>query len=164
MRRLIAWLVTLTLVPASVAAQVEAHPVRWSSRGARASIRAGDTARVALHATIAEFFHVYSTTQPPGGPIRTTVSMDPGGPLSLVGRVRAPSPDVIPDANFGMMSEVYSDSLTFGLTLRSSPAAVAGRSRAAVLVRYQACTTKYCLPPRVDTVGFAILVAARTVR
>lgn len=154
----------LAVVACQAQAQVDQHPVRWTAAGGRTAIHAGDTTRVVMRAAIAEFFHLYSTTQPAGGPIRTTVSMVPGSVFALHGRVRAPAPDSIPDANFGIMSEVYSDSVTFGLTLRAGTALPAGRSTALARVRYQACTARYCLPPRTDTVGFAFLVTPRTVR
>src|SRR5471032_2714691 len=106
--------VLLTATARAAQAQINQRPIHWAAIGARATIRPGDTATVAIRASIAEFFHLYSTTQPPGGPIRTTVTLDSSGPFVLHGRVRAPAPDTIPDGSFGMMSEVYSDSITFG--------------------------------------------------
>ncbi len=152
-------------------AQVE-HPVHWSVRGGLVTVAAGDTARVTLHATIGEFFHLYSTTQGPGGPMPTSVTLLPDGAAklgtpatvnqySLIGRVRSPAPDTIPDGNFGIMTEVYDDSVTLGITVRADPSLSPGRSEARAGVIYQACTSRYCLPPRQDTIPIAMVVAAR---
>ena len=156
--------VALTAVGVSapiVHAQANEHPVHWSAPRAQVSIRSGDTVRVALHATIGEFFHLYSTTQRPGGPIATSVALVPGGRISMFGSVRAPAPDTIPDGNFGIMAEVYDDSVTLGLTLRADTTLAKGRVTALVGVRYQACTARYCLPPRIDTVRIALIVMGR---
>src|ERR1043166_5900575 len=115
------------------------HPVNWSLRGGRISVLAGDTVRVALHATIGEFFHLYSTTQGPGGPVRTTLEAFRGQHFSLVGRVRARAPDTIPDGNFGIMTEVYDDSVTLSVTLHANTALSPGPTSALLGVRYQAC-------------------------
>jgi hypothetical protein len=152
------------VAPMFVAAQVEAraeHPITWTTQSANVAVRAGDSARVVLHARIAEFFHLYSTTQPPGGPVRTTVQLVSNGPFALIGAVRAPDPTKIPDGNFGIMTEVYDDSVTLGLTVRAAPAAGAGPAVLLVGIRYQACTTRYCLPPRVDTVRVHLLVTRK---
>lgn len=153
-------LVAGILLAAPLYAQPEQHPVHWSAP-ATISIRSGDSARVTLRATIAEFFHLYSTTQGPGGPIRTSVWLASPRGVSLVGSVRTPPPDTIPDANFGILAEVFDDSVMLGLTLRADPSVPRGRVAALIAVRYQACTARYCLPPRVDSVRVALVVAAR---
>src|ERR1043165_3621873 len=96
-------------------AQVE-RPVRWTARSPRASVSPGDTVRVALTGVVDEFFHLYSTTQGPGGPVRTTIGLVPSPHWTRVGALRAPPPDTIPDGNFGIMSEVYDDSVLIGMT------------------------------------------------
>jgi hypothetical protein len=83
------------------------QPVRWAASGRRILIHAGDTARVTVRATIAPFDHLYSTTQHPGGPTRTTVSLAPGGPFTLYGPVRAPAPDSILNDAFGIACRLF---------------------------------------------------------
>ena len=152
--RYAAWLAIAVLLggaPRVVAAQVE-RAVHWTAR-VQTSALVGDTARVALHGEIVEFFHLYSTTQGPGGPVRTTVDVVPTGPWRIRGALRAPAPDTIPDGNFGIMSEVYDDSVSIGVTLERT---TGSRVEPALAVRYQACTARYCLPPRTDTVRLAL--------
>jgi hypothetical protein len=138
--------------------QDERVVVRWSARATPRSVKAGDTARVALRAVIDEFYHLYSTTQGPGGPIRTSITLLPTVGWKQVGALRAPLPDSIPDRNFGIMSEVYDDSVTVGLTLRAATAPAPGKVPR-LAIRYQACTTRYCLPPRTDTVDIPLQLA-----
>jgi DsbC/DsbD-like thiol-disulfide interchange protein len=124
------------------------HPVHWTARVERA--RSDDSTRVVLHARIDRFFHLYSTTQPPGGPVRTTIALLPGTPWHMSELLRVPPPAKMADGNFGIMTEVYDDSVTVGVTVRKRPRARAMDMRFAV--EYQACTARYCLPARTDTV------------
>jgi thiol:disulfide interchange protein len=162
--RLAAILTTCLLAGASrdTCAQPE-RAVHWTAKARRASVSPGDTVRVALVGKVDEFFHLYSTTQGPGGPVRTTVEVLPSPHWSRVGALRAPPPDTIPDGNFGIMSEVYDDSVTLGLTLRLDPAAPLAAGRPRVAVRFQACTTRYCLPARTDTVVVVVSITGAPV-
>jgi len=126
----------------ALAAQSPARPVRWT-------IHADGRDRSAtLRATIDPGWKLYSMTQPPGGPGPTRISVAGDAPLRLGGRVQRPSPDTIPHAIFGIMSEVYEDSVSFHIPL----AGVSGRRQQLVVtVTYQACTNRVCLTPRTDT-------------
>src|SRR5207302_2039728 len=115
----------------------------WTAHPASRTTRAGATTVVALHAAIDEFFHLYSTTQPPGGPVRTTIALLDGQAWTLVGAPKAPKPQQIPDANFGMTTEVYDDSVTVEITLRA-PGSLLNAPPPRVGIRYQTCTTRYC--------------------
>lgn len=132
--------------------------VHWTATARRSSIAPGDSVRVTLRAKIDEYFHLYSTTQGPGGPVRTTVDLLPSMHWTRVGSLRAPPPDTIPDGNFGIMSEVYDDSVTLGLTLRLAADAPVSASPPRLAVRHQSCTTRYCLPARTDTLVVAVSV------
>ena len=103
---------------------------------------------------------MYSTTQGPGGPVPTTVELLSSPDWTRIGTLRAPPPDTIPDGNFGIMSEVYSDSVAFGLALRRSSAATSNGESPRVAVRFQVCTTRYCLPARTDTVVVRVALSA----
>jgi thiol:disulfide interchange protein DsbD len=143
-----------------VGAQVE-RPIHWTATARTTSVSPGDSVRVVLRATIQEYFHMYSTTQGPGGPVRTTIALPKLQGWSRIGDLRVPPPDTIPDANFGIMSEVYDDSVSVGLTLRLAEG-VDRIGTPSIAVTYQACTTRYCLPARTDTVSVPIRLAANT--
>jgi DsbC/DsbD-like thiol-disulfide interchange protein len=143
------WLLAASLAcaPAAVRSQnLPEHPVTWKL-ASPGSVSGRLTAH--LDATIADGWHLYSQTQPPAGPVPTSISIVGRG-YALVGKPRAPEPERIPDRNFDIISEVYSDSVRVTLTLsRSSPAGDSLR----VAVRYQACTNRVCMPPRTDTLA-----------
>jgi thiol:disulfide interchange protein len=146
------------IAPDTARSQVE-RPVHWTAVAPNAALAPGDTARVTLRASIDEFFHLYSTTQGPGGPVRTTVELVPSRHWTRIGALRVPPPDTIPDGNFGIMSEVYDDSVGIGLTLRLATATVTSVDEPRIVVRFQACTTRYCLPARTDTVVVPLTLA-----
>lgn len=137
----------LLAVTVGGSAQIPDRPVTWSL----ATPSAGAPAR--LTATIASGWKLYSLTQPAGGPMATRISVLGARPLRLGGRIERPSPDTIPDAIFGIMSEVYEDSVSFRIPL-------AGRSgrrqQLQIAVTFQACTTRVCLTPRTDTLSATI--------
>ncbi|MGH7617551.1 MAG: cytochrome c biogenesis protein CcdA, partial [Gemmatimonadaceae bacterium] len=143
---------------ARAAGAQDEHPIHWSARVGQHSVKAADTARVLLHAEIDEFFHLYSTTQGPGGPVPTSIALLGGSSWTLAGNPRAPAPQRIPDRNFGMTTEVYDDSVTIGLRLVAPGTLDANAPAARLAVRYQTCTTRYCLPPRTDTIDVGLTV------
>lgn len=143
------WVVMPTLAVILIA-QEPPRPVRWSLR---VPPDTGGARRMAeLTARIEPGWHLYSLTQPPGGPIATRIQLLglPTPRLALLERRR---PDTLPDAVFGIMSEFYDDSVTIRVPL--SAAARPGR-RLLVAVTFQACTSRLCLTPRTDTVAAVI--------
>jgi thiol:disulfide interchange protein len=133
------------------------RPVRWTLEPAAATARAAavitasDSVVFRLSAQIDEGWNLYAPTQPAAGPYAMEVSVAAG--WRMVGELVAPRPRRLPDRNFGIISEVYRGTLEFFLAVRSLD--VEGGSPLEVLVRYQACTRTYCLPPRTDTLRWA---------
>jgi thiol:disulfide interchange protein DsbD len=146
------------VAPRAAYAQAE-RPVHWTAIAPRRAVAPNDTVRIILKGSIDEFFHMYSTTQGPGGPVRTEVELLSSADWTRGGALRVPSPDTIPDGNFGIMSEVYSDSVAFGLTLRRLAATRIQPELPRVAVRFQVCTTRYCLPARTDTVIVPVVLS-----
>lgn len=153
-------LITLLLgmITAASARQARPRPVTWSL-SMRDPPRTGASALVGvavLRARIGEGWHLYSMTQPPGGPRATRIEIVGDPPFRLAGPIERPAPDTIPDATFGIMSEVYDDSVTFRLPVASPSTRPRSRSRILVAVTYQACTSRLCLLPRTDTVTVTV--------
>lgn len=149
-------------VSATASAQrVDPRPVTWSlaAPAMRKAPGSGVLGVAALRARIAPGWHLYSMTQPPGGPRATRVEVTAGSAFRLAGSVRRPAPDTIPDANFGIMSEVYDDSVTFRLPLADQPRGRWARRRLIVAVTYQACTSRLCLTPRTDSLDVVVATA-----
>src|SRR4029078_12957710 len=94
-----------------------------------------------------------------GGPVPSAVGVLSSPDWTRIGALRVPPPDTIPDGNFGIMSEVYSDSVAFGLALRRNSMARSGAESPRVAVRFQVCTTRYCLPARTDTVIVPVVLS-----
>jgi thiol:disulfide interchange protein len=129
------------------------RPVRWTLEpvaGAADSARQ-DSVVFQLAAQIDEGWNLYAPTQPAAGPYAMEVSVAAG--WRMVGELVAPRPRLLPDRNFGIISEVYRGTLEFFLAVR--PVDDGDGSPLEVMVRYQACTRTYCLPPRTDTLRWA---------
>jgi len=137
------------LSSAASAQQTTPRPVRWSL-----SVPVANVAE--LRARIVPGWHLYSLTQPPGGPRPTLIEIIGESPFRLAGPIGRAAPDTIPDAVFGIMSEVYDDSVTFHLPLAIRSPPLRGDSRLAVAVTFQACMRRLCLRPRTDTVDVAV--------
>jgi DsbC/DsbD-like thiol-disulfide interchange protein len=154
-------LLVLTATAIASAQRVDPRPVTWSLSAPpmREATGPGVLGFASLQARIAPGWHLYSLTQPPGGPRATRIEVAAGSAFRLGGSVRRAAPNTIPDANFGIMSEVYDDSVTFRLPLAGQSPRPWGRRRLIVAVTYQACTSRLCLTPRTDSVALVIPAA-----
>lgn len=152
-------LLLLTLLVGSAgAAEAQERPVRWSlTTQTDDGVSPGDTVRLRLGARIEDRWYLYSLTQPPGGPIQTRIELAPESPVQIAGVIDAPDPDEYPDRNFNIFSEVYQDSVAFEIAVVVRTVARSG-SGPAVLVRYQTCNDRYCLPPRTDTLTLSLQI------
>jgi thiol:disulfide interchange protein DsbD len=101
-------------------ASAQTDPVKFTLRIASgaATVAPGSTFRVELTAKLDEGRHLYSITQPPGGPIATRITVTKGQPVTLVGAIEAPQPRVVFDQNFGMDTELYDGEAKFVLQLK----------------------------------------------
>jgi thiol:disulfide interchange protein DsbD len=138
----------LLLIEGLVSAQT--NPVKFALRLApgTAALGPGTTFRVRLTAKIDEGWHLYSITQPPGGPIATRISVPKGQPVTLAGTIDAPRPRVAFDQNFGMNIELYDREVTFVVPLKLATDARSGTQRIAVEAYFQACNDMACLRPK----------------
>lgn len=147
----------LLLAPARAAAQQQ-HPITWSLRGPR-SVQQGEHFAARLHADIPPSWHLYSMTQPPGGPVPTVVALAARSAFTIRGAITARQPDVAQDNNFQIVTETYTDSVTFSIPLTPDGA---GMDTLAVNVAFQTCTDRYCLPPTSEVLRWPIHVTGAT--
>jgi thiol:disulfide interchange protein len=138
-------------------------PVAWTARVQPADARAGEGAQVVLSATISGAWHMYSLTQPAGGPNPTKIALAPGKALVAAGKAVQPPPKREHDPNFNIEVELYSGGVAFGIPVKIAPGP-AGARKAAVTVRYQVCNDRTCLPPKTLDVPVAFTVAAGPAR
>jgi thiol:disulfide interchange protein DsbD len=133
-------------------------PVTWTGAVAPGRVAPGGQVSVALTATIDAGWHLYSTTQPPGGPVPTRIGVASPGFL-FDGTLGFPKPSVHPDPNFGINVETYEKSVTFTVPVRVDRTAPPGADTVIVTARYQACNATLCLPPQTAKVPVVLQVA-----
>ncbi|MEO7995927.1 MAG: cytochrome c biogenesis protein CcdA, partial [Gemmatimonadaceae bacterium] len=150
---LVALIASLSGSAAPLAAQQ--HPITWTLVKPPVQAKQGAPFTAQLHAIIPAGWHLYSITQPPGGPVRTVISLPPGSAFVLVGKVRAPDPDVALDPNFNILTETYIDSVTFPVRVNAS---TTGATKLAIAIAYQTCTDRFCLPPTSEVVESPITI------
>lgn len=112
--------------------------------------KAGQPARLFVTAKIGEGWHVYSVTQPPGGPVRTKITLEEKQPATLAGDFRSiKPPETHPEPAFNNLPvETHAGSVTWYAPLTFA----AGVDPAHVSIKghvfIQACTDRNCLPPK----------------
>lgn len=152
-------LIFIFLVSTSVFAQ---NPASWSLSSDKngKQLKAGETAKVELKATIEEGWHLYALEQPPGGPFATTIKVSEGKPFEISGKIESSVPTIKPDNNFiidgkPLETRYFDGSAIFRVPLKVN-ADILG-NEISLDVRYQVCDATRCLPPksvRVTTTGF----------
>lgn len=149
MRRINVALILCLLVPALTAwSQVPGNsPARWSANGPSGPVRPGERFEVSIEAQIADRWHLYSATQPPGGPNPTRFRLISGGPFRLAEGIRQSEFKTEFDANFGIPTEFFAVNARFGLPLIAAADAAPGKYDLELQVTYQMCDDKVCLPP-----------------
>jgi DsbC/DsbD-like thiol-disulfide interchange protein len=143
-----------------LAVLIQVQPVTWSATPPKAAIAPGSTVQVALVASIDDGWHLYSTTQPAGGPIPTKITVGQSPMFGENGSVSFPKPTVTADPNFGINVETYDRSVTFTVPVRIAPNAKPGVDTVAIQARFQACNAQLCLPPRTQTISVPLTIRA----
>jgi DsbC/DsbD-like thiol-disulfide interchange protein len=143
-----------------VAALTQLRPVTWSASGPKTAVTAGATVPIALVATIDDGWHLYSTTQPAGGPVPTRITLAASPVFAANGAVTFPKPAVTADPNFGINVETYDRSVTFTIPVKVAADARPGVDTLAIQARFQACNASLCLPPKTQTVAVPVTVRA----
>jgi hypothetical protein len=131
-----------TLLLAAALAGAGENPVKWTIAEGR---RSHDTVTARISAKIDDGWHLYSISQPPGGPIATRIWIPEDQPFKQSGNLRGPKPDKMFDPAFNMDVELYEGSAEFLLPVK--PAAD-GKQTLHVKASYQTCSDTLCLPPK----------------
>ena len=80
------WTVLL-LITMAIGALCQEHPAQWSAAGPGRAIHPGDKFSVKLSAKISSGWHMYSISQPPGGPTTTVITVPTAQPFRLDGHI-----------------------------------------------------------------------------
>jgi thiol:disulfide interchange protein len=145
------------------------NPVSLSAKLEPAQVKQGQSAKVLITAKIDPGWHLYSLTQPPGGPITTKITIDEGGPLQMDGKPQQPKPKEAVDPNFtppggpDFITQTFEKEVTFTVPVKVTADAAAGPLKGIVKIRFQVCDEHQCLPPRTRPLEFdATVIAANT--
>jgi thiol:disulfide interchange protein len=132
-------------------------PIQWSLASEQAKAPPGSTAVARLTAKLDPKWHLYSPTTPPGGPIPTSIAVDPNPAVERV-VIYQPKPDRKFDPNFDLDVDWYDTEAVFLVLAELKKDAPPGPFELTVQVRYQACDDRQCLPPRRKTVATTLTV------
>jgi thiol:disulfide interchange protein len=152
----LALLVSLAMA-ASVFAQQEAT---FDLSVDRSSAKAGETITAVVEARVQPGWHMYSVTQPSGGPIPTTVRLSESPVFETAGDLVAPAAESAYDPNFDIQTEYYHGVVHFRLPVKIKETAPAGKQDLTVRVRYMLCSDTMCLPPQTETLRAEVTIAA----
>jgi hypothetical protein len=149
---------TVCLVCAPVAGAVVKPPVQWHIKAAPAKqIKAGTKFNVTISGDLDPGWHLYALEEPEGGPVATEVSLTEGDPADLI-RVEEAKPKVLPDPLFQKPTGFFEHTAEFTLHLQATKDAGAASKELHILVRYQSCNERVCLPPRTDTITVPLAI------
>lgn len=132
------------------AVSADDNPINFSlkSEAVTRPLKPGDQFALSVVARIKAGWHLYSTTQQPGGPAATRIMLPTGQPFQLAGPIKSPPPLTDFDENFGIDTQFYDESATFIIPVMVKTDARAGKQRLQVNVFFQTCDNRFCLPPR----------------
>ena len=139
------------------------NPITWSLKlsSTAKSVKPGGKFTAVLQAEIKPGWHLYSTTQAPGGPIPTRITLAAEQPFELAGTIEGPSPQAAFDKNFGINTEWYDASATFKIPVKLSARATPGKQKLKVNAFFQSCSATLCLPPVTEKLEAFVDVAPK---
>lgn len=148
-----------------VSAQIP-NPVNLSAKLDPNPVKAGQKAKVTITAAIESGWHLYSLTQPSGGPRPTRITIDETGPFKADGKPTQPKPKVAADPNFSIpgqppfMTETFDGQAVFTLPVKVAADATTGAQKLVVKFYFQVCDDQQCLPPRTKPIEVDVMIAA----
>ena len=130
--------------------------VHWSSpKVQHTPTKIVGQAVIRVKADIANGWHVYALNQTRGGPKALSFALE-GSPAYSLGPVSAPKARRAYDQEFKIATDTYSGSPEFFIPLTWTAAAGSRRADLRLVVRYQACSDKLCLPPEKEALSFTV--------
>jgi thiol:disulfide interchange protein DsbD len=153
------WYIVVVLLLAAITSRAQDR-VEWLAKGPGKTLRPGEKFAVILTAKIADGWHMYSFTQPPGGPSMSQATLAPKQPFKQAGSVGGPPPHKAYDPNFEMETESYEGTAVFTLPLIVEANAPPGVQNVAIDVRFQVCNENTCLPPKTVNLSAPVKIAA----
>ncbi len=143
----------LLALATSTNAQIKT-PVKWTFESTKTN---GNKATLKFTATIDKPWHIYSTQQGDGGPIKTSITITKNTGIKLIGKITEPKPHKEYDKNFAMNVLSFERKVTF-----TQEVEIIAKNKQTITgeIEFMACDTMQCLPP--DVVKFSIVVDGAT--
>lgn len=138
MRKKITLLIALVIVSVQLYAQIES-PVKWSYAAKKINDK---EAFVFIKATIDDGWHIYSTKQKDGGPVKTVITFSASPSYQLIGKVAEPKPLSKYEDAFDMQVYYFEKSVVFQqrVRLNASETVIEGK------VNFMVCNASKCIP------------------
>jgi thiol:disulfide interchange protein DsbD len=152
--------ISLMLILSAAVVCAQESPVEWTAKGPDKAQRAGEKVSVELSAKIDSGWHLYSITQPPGGPTTTVISVPPKQVLEAAGTITGPVPQTAYDPNFEMDTEFYEELASFKVPLVVDSKAKPGPANVVIDVLFQVCNDTTCMPPTTVHVPLKVTIAS----
>lgn len=121
-------------------------PIKWTLLLDAKTVRENAKFEAKLTAELGAGWHLYSISQPSGGPTATTIKIKDGQPFKLADAIKAPAPIKTYDNNFRMETQFYKEKAEFVLPIEGQPEAK-NAAKLIVEVEFQLCNDETCLPP-----------------
>jgi thiol:disulfide interchange protein DsbD len=138
----------------SVACFGALNPVSWTLSSDAQKAAPGSTVALKLTAKIDDGWHIYSVTSPsPTIPVKITFG-------EAAAHVFQPAPEKKFDDALGAQAEFYEKEVTFVIPYVVAKDAAAGPLTIAAQVRFAACDSKRCLPPKNKEASFELAIDA----
>jgi thiol:disulfide interchange protein len=111
---------------------------------------AGQSGRLWIKATIAPGWHIYSITQPPGGPLATKIEVSPPPGVRLAGQFQSlAAPEKKQEPAFDNLTvESHHGTVTWFVPLEFAAGVDPAKLEIRGKVSVQACDAQSCLPPQ----------------
>lgn len=95
---------------------------------------------------------MYALQEPEGGSTETVIGLGGSDPADLL-QVDQAAPQTLMDPAFAGRTALFRGNAAFRLSLKLAEASASGTSHLRILIRYQSCSDRLCLPPRTDEVA-----------
>jgi thiol:disulfide interchange protein len=155
--RTLAVIFTLLILGVAAAAQ---DPVKLSLKVPSRVVKAGDKFTAELNVKISTGWHIYSMTQPRGGPFATRITLESDQIFTSDGPVSGPKPQTTFDPTFEINTETHEGNIQFIVPILVSREAVSETRDLIINVRYQVCNETSCMPPKTIKVSSPVEVGA----
>jgi thiol:disulfide interchange protein len=127
-------------------------PVSWTLSSDVLKAAPGATIPLRLTAKIEDGWHIYSVTSPPPTiPLKITFN-------GAAAHVLQPKPEEKFDEALGAKAQFYEKEAVFQVPYELKKDAAAGSMEITAQVRYAACDSKRCLPPKTKQASFTVTV------